>query len=488
MNTDMPMQSSWTDSNGVVHTGVITVTNPTADNEKKKLKSQAGEMQKYVTELEKYLNGKPKAKKIQEVYEQLVIVTEKGTNLDDKEQKRWDGLKKALDDSEELYKLLYPKKNDRTGAHYNSRELDGVAVNATQKAALEALRLDEFEDVAYGDKNGGNGKNESSASSKDSDKGIWKALNSAYKVLDKLNQMVVPKDTTEAENIRSNVKKAMNDNYRELSNAIKSKEKLDQAKKDDEIENTQLMPFIQPFTDPDVRGEAIFAMITAALVDFFSWLIAVALVNKKKSILYFKKVVDLRANREEMLEDCLMYICLNVMEEKQQDNAENMSWSQIQNYVAHKINEVMKAFMRHIHFLYFSDELNAFGYISESDIETFSEDEKNLFYTLNNVALIHPCHYSEISKIINADFDEYSAGSKEPMANKELVKKYQEIFEPDKIYYLVSKNLHVWFCENFSELLQSSLLFVASDAETENISVGNAEGTNTNADGGELNV
>jgi len=95
-----------------------------------------------------------------------------------------------------------------------------------------------------------------------------------------------------------------------------------------------------------------------------------------------------------------------------------------------------------------------------------NEDEKRLFYTLSNVALISPCYRSEIIETIHKDFDEFEKGTDKPKAHKPLIDSYESIFEEGKVYYLISKNLHLWICENFSELLQSTMLLDIDPQDT----------------------
>jgi hypothetical protein len=297
-----------------------------------------------------------------------------------------------------------------------------------------------------------------------------------------INQIVVSKEVIVAEEIRIVLTQTIDNNYSELTPLLTEdrSERLKEAKENASIENTQIMPFTLPFNDGDVRGEAVFAFGVALIVDVLSALIAWALIRRRESSLYYKTIGEYKRSREEMLEDCLVYISLGTIQENQSNNTGvKLSKGEIENEVIEIINKTMKSFMAKIKPLYLPGELNAFGYID--DISGFDENEKLLFYTLNNAVLIHPCHKDEIIKVIRKDFDMHENSKDEGTVNDNkdsatgIVAGYESKFEDGNIYYLVSKNLHVWFCENFSELLQNEMLFsvkyeddisVVSESET----------------------
>jgi hypothetical protein len=66
-------------------------------------------------------------------------------------------------------------------------------------------------------------------------------------------------------------------------------------------------------------------------------------------------VGDLRPYREEMMEDCLMYICLNHLSEKRGEDDEYRL-------------KYMRSFVKKMHYLYLWGELNAFAYFDPEDV------------------------------------------------------------------------------------------------------------------------
>ncbi len=455
INTQRYMQNSYTDENGNLISYTSSVTDIDAQNKKVELVTQAEELKSNLDNLEDYIKAATKASDIYKSSENIIQNSLEAASEEDKNT--WNSYVNALYDCYKLYEKLYPDAKEgenEAKTYYESMKIDEEMNIVKNKKEIENLKLETFEKEILGnDTEITESENYTFADILD------KVLNSEVSLIDTFNKMVVSKNATEAQEIHNNINEKINDNYTKLFNRINdsNKKHLKSAKEDAIIENPQIMPFTEPFKNKEIIGETIFSLIIAILVDGLSLLIAFALINKQKSILYFEKVVDLRATREEMLEDCLMYICLNDIQNNPTSSLKTDSRAKIQDYVSKKINDVMRDFMAKIHQIYLSDELNSFGYISEDDIKKFNEDEKRLFYTLNNAALVHPCHGSEIIKIINADFDENTTN--EPQANQELINKYNNVFSDDKIFYIVSKNLHFWFCENFSELLQNSMFF-----------------------------
>lgn len=449
------MQNSYVDENGNLISYSSSVTDIDAKNKQTELTAQAKALENNLNNLKDYIDTDTKSIDIYKASENIIQNSMEAASEEDKNI--WNSYTRALYDCYKLYEELYPDAEDRDNEakiYYDSMKIDEESNIVKNKKEIENLKLETFEKEILGN-NAETTKDEKYTFSNMIDK----VINGEVGLIDALNKTVVSKNATDAHEIHNNINEKINDNYTKLLNRIsdKDKQRLKLARENAIVENPQIMPFVEPFQNNEIIGESIFSLIIAVLVDGLSLLIAFALINKQKSILYFEKVIDLRATREEMLEDCLMYICLNDIQNNPSSSLETDSRAKIQDYVSKKINDVMRDFMAKIHQVYLSDELNSFGYFSEDDVTNFDEDEMRLFYTLNNAALVHPCHGSEIIKIINADFDEYTKN--EPQANQKLINKYNTIFGDDKIFYIVSKNLHFWFCENFSELLQSSMFF-----------------------------
>lgn len=472
IDTKRYVQNTYTDRNGNLISYTTSVTDIDAQNKLAELTAQTDELEINFDNLKSYIETNTKASDIYKVSENIIQNSLESASAENKNI--WNSYIGALYDCYKLYEELYPNAKESTNeakTYYESMKIDEEINIVKNKKEIEDLKLETFEKEILGnDTEIAESENYTFTDLLD------KVLSSEVSLIDTFNKMVVSENATNAHEIHNKINEKINDNYTKLFNRIgaSNKQHLKSAREDAIIENPQIMPFTEPFKNIEIIGETIFSLIIAILVDGLSLLIAFALINKQKSILYFEKVVDLRATREEMLEDCLMYICLNDIQNNPTSSLKTDSRAKIQDYVSKKINDVMRDFMAKIHQIYLSDELNSFGYISEDDIKNFNEDEKRLFYTLNNAALVHPCHGSEIIKIINADFDENTTN--EPQANQNLINKYNSVFSDDKIFYIVSKNLHFWFCENFSELLQNSMFFkTAEDGLGENLTPQNGQ-------------
>jgi len=483
--------TSWIDENGNVRYGTRTVDVADANNTNNELNTAIILIEPKVSDLTAYLDGTIQANDVFSAYNAIINNKAKLDSSTDSDVAVLTAFMDALDTSKSIYQNLSMQVN---GDIYDAgiisvdkiiADLDiykFIADRDTRDKLYELVPQDY--EILIATLSESDEKPLGSASPKNFLQSIMRFGNEA---ISSMNEVVVSKDTVRTEEIRNLLNKTVANNYNELNPllSIEQSRSLTAAMNAAEIENTQLMPFMAPFRSSDnsteepaeeptimaantntgVRGEAIFSFAIAFMVDFFSVLIAWTLINKQKSILYYKRVGDLRANREEMLEDCLMYICLNSIQANQQANQDSMTRAEIQNLVVQKINEVMRDFIQLVIPVYLSDELNTFGYITEEALSELSPDGKRIFYTLSNAALIHPSHSSELMKIINAEFDEFkiTADGGEQKAHEGIVKKYEGIFQSDHIYYLVSKNFHVWFCENFAELLQSSLLFTVAE-------------------------
>lgn len=273
--------------------------------------------------------------------------------------------------------------------------------------------------------------------------------------------------TTEVggEEIRAKVEKTIESNFESLKNKLGDKNKeLETAYNNVDLPNTQILPFFLPFHDKKVKiiGAMAFSILIAAIVDGFALMFSIALLNRRDSSLYYNNVDDFKRLREEIMEDCMMYNCLNNLTPNliQKDKDEN----EINSIVAKNLNELMGGFMNKVHRCYFPTSFNSYGYICDDDLNGFNEAETNIFISLNNISMIKPFHRDELIAVLNHDFgkiDEDDVISEH--ASEALIKKYEEEFKDDEVYYMVSKSVHVWFCDNFSELLENNLFFNFDD-------------------------
>lgn len=414
----------------------------------------------YKKALKKYISGdkKLKLKNVQAAYNSIISNISNNDVLE-KSQKIYNRFQTAIRKVKKLYKILHPKSKQFTLDKY-----DLELTNVKSKNEIEGKKPILYEVI----------KNEPEASYTDDKKAEKAETNGRF--IKSINTLVVPENLVRAEDTRNNIISYVKGNYKEIDEILD----IDKKSKDNEfntlkhdyknayenasnIESTQVSALKSPFVNPNNLGKALFSFVVAVIVDGLSVLLAFALIQKKKSSLYYDDISKYRANREEMVEECFMYICLNNIKEKDADSTISYSESEISHRVAKEMNEIMEAFLKKVRYYYFPDEFNAFGYITEEDIGEFSYEEMRLFITFCNIAMIQAFNQKEIIELINNEFDEKDNKSNDPQANDSLLNKYRTTFGKDGIYYIVSKSLHAWVCENFAELLQNTLLFFDYD-------------------------
>jgi hypothetical protein len=269
---------------------------------------------------------------------------------------------------------------------------------------------------------------------------IFKNIGSLF---ESLNTFLVSDELTRAAEINQKLEDATMSNYNELKSLL-GFDSNSNLLKYTEYQNSQVLPFTLPFEGKPYAGEAVFSIVIALLVDVLSCFIAWVLIEKPKSILYYKNIKDARRNREERLENCLTYLCF-----KKISQANDLKEGEIvDTKVFNTLNGILNGFFAKLDYIYTTDSLNSFAYLSPQKVAKFDPDERLLFETLNNVALLHPVSKNELQKILE---EEFSINNDNKFAEKLL-----ESLNDNGIYYLVSKNFHVWFCENLSELIQNS--------------------------------
>lgn len=272
---------------------------------------------------------------------------------------------------------------------------------------------------------------------------------------------LLPSTEADSESVRKKVNDTMKNNYDVLDSKLNDengKDTLNEKYKKTRIPHIQFFPFVLPFrnTTTETLTTAMFSMIVAIIVDGFALMFSIALLSKRNSSLYYNNVDDFKQLREEIMEDCLMYNCLNELNglEKVFDINE------VNSVVAGNLNQMMNGFMKKVHQCYFPTSFNSYGYICDKDLENFNNCERNIFISLNNISMIKPFHRDELVTVLNHDF--CKVDNDDVLSNKasaELIKKYNSLFKDNEVYYMVSKSVHVWFCDNFSELLENNIIF-----------------------------
>lgn len=309
---------------------------------------------------------------------------------------------------------------------------------------------------------------------------VSNAIGKIKEFADKGNGLIISNDLIKAEQIKIKINDEINNSYslliENISNDTVANDLIEMRNKC-LIVNTQALPFYLPFNEIDTYlSEAIISTIIAVFTDSIALLFSIALLPRRKSSLYFDKVEKMLKIKEEMIEDCLMYICMDKISKDYPNKGLNMnSFDKVADLVAETINDVMKSFMYKVKLCYIPSQLNAYGYLDDDTINTLDEYQKSIFVTLCNISMIQAFHRDELLMILHDDFN-ISKNPDEIKANTALIEKYERQFAEDKIYYIVSRNIHVWFYDNFSELLESS---ISPDAS--NTAIQSQSGTVPNA-------
>lgn len=345
-----------------------------------------------------------------------------------------------------LYKLIY---NDKKSDEKIMKSLNAKKIVSNKEERDKLLLSDYSELISVDD------SNSTITNSKNSKKTTLKTS------LERFASYLLPMTEINCEPIRKTINDTVEDNYFSLKNKLdeNDNEKLTSAYSAAIIPNTQFLPFILPFTaqenKSEIIGTTIFSALLAIAVDGLALMFSIALLNRRDSSLYYNNVDDFKRLREEIMEDCLMYNCLNSI-----DDLNEIDVNEVNSIIANELNDVMGGFMEKVKQCYFPTSFNSYGYICDDDLNSFNNAEKNIFISLNNISMIKPFHIDELIAVLNNDFSQVDSNNNiSEKASQTLISKYEEIFEDDKVYYMVSKSVHVWFCDNFSELLENNKIF-----------------------------
>ncbi len=453
------------DNWGNTYVELIPIEKEDLKTKKETLKENIDLLSGYFEDTNHFLDS-IKISDVQKAYEKLTSNPQSYKDENNSDKKIYTSFQKAINAAKQINKAL----NNQT------EDISKLELSALEEYSEKNKEYNEFR-LPYDI----NSENPNKDNSNEPDKKETETTTPNYSQIIKdnnvfsvLNRIVVPEDMIEAETTRNKIINKVKKNYKDIieydEQILNSELANDDLKKYIDnynseyekainIESPQVMALTNSFSNPHTIGKAIFSLSIALIVDGLSVLISFALLIKKKSVLYYDDISKYRANREEMVEECFMYICLNDIKKNPPSNKTTTSETQITSTVANKMNDVMGAFLLKIHYCYFPDEFNAFGYISKDDYEKFSDEEKRLFVTFCNISMIQAFHQKEIIDLINHEFDENEKQTNTPKANDELVDTYRNLFPQNQIYYIVSKSLHVWTCENFSELLQNTMMF-----------------------------
>ncbi len=442
---------TWVDENNIVRYGTKQVPLEEASNVKVENDKQIANIEYYKNKVAEFLSTEISADDVLSAVTFIIEDPDKLDSSSDKDKKIYNQFITAIDNLNQLSQILSGEQDSNGNTVVYAIEIEEAINHAQKREKLHELRLPEYEALIS------NSVNKGAADSEGIESKLFSAMSSFF---ENLNEFVVSDELMRAEEIREILAKTSENSYAKLHFLLSqdNQVKLEQSKGYLLYENTQIMPFTLPFNqEKGLAGEAFFSFAVALLVDLLSLLISWALIVKSKSILYYNNLGEVRKNREERIENCLMYICLSGMP------ADLTNSDQIREYVVTTVNGALGNLLDKVKYIYVPDELNSFAYLSFSDISKDDRNEKLLFQALNNAALLYPFHKSELSAVLQKEF----GGSKNDDANKTkaLLDKYSSVFKDDEVYYLVSKNFHSWFCENLSELLQNSKTFTQDNTD-----------------------
>jgi len=348
--TTKVLQNAWVDNEGNQHANPVTVDDPDKLLEIAKLNGEIKRLEGPKAWLENYVITFD-AKTIEEEGKKVI-----------ESNKESIAANKIIDD----FNAALGKLSDLDGSQETKNLIS--LLNVYRASNLAQHELPDFDVMMKSEK----GKEAAPKS------WIEKTLDWIDRTMGSLNQLIVSKDLTKAEDIREAMNSAMKESFDQLPDDIARNVKA--IYEQSQAENPQIMPFTS-LKNPKHRGTAIFSLLIALSVDLLSVFIAFALLNKHRSILYFRKVGDLRPHREEMMEDCLLYICLSRLsgseakeggtEMKDGKFSRYVRKSEIMDSVVHILNESMRSFVEKMHYLYLWGELNAFAYFTPEDIRSF---------------------------------------------------------------------------------------------------------------------
>ena len=434
---------SWTDENGVVHYGTKVVPIGEASNSIVANEQRVSLLNTYKTKVSGFLTQYPSVDTVLTAVNAILQSPDKLNSSVDSDKDVYNAFTATVTDLNQLNGALSEGEGGTSAVTFDM-DIEKAIENARNRQALEALRLDEYDVLMEKER-------ESQKLETEVDENTaWLAKVSGF--FESLNQFVVSKELTQAEAIRDILVKTSEKNYTDLYPLLSgaNQEELVAAKGYTAYENTQVMPFTAPFDrERKLLGEALFSFIIAFLVDGLSLLISWAMLSRKKSALSSNLTKSNRKDREEMVEDCLVYLCLEGMP------GGLSSVEQIREFTLGRVSGILQGFWDKFRYVYIPDGLNAFAYLSLKEFSAENKEEWILFQTLSNAGLLRPFHKAELEVILRKEFEEQKK-SLNAESVKSLMESYLSQFREDEVYYLVSKNLHVWFCENGADVLQKA--------------------------------
>lgn len=259
-----------------------------------------------------------------------------------------------------------------------------------------------------------------------------------------------PSELTESGIVREQLRKIVEKKYLNLSANLSNKNKadLDEAYKKFNIPSQQELA-IKYITNTDTQYDALFSLGIAVLTDGISLLIAWALTNRRRSILYASSISEVTRNKEETLEDFYTYICFNKLYDDTQfkENLKNGNFAEMERSIIHSIHKPLNELVDSIIFCDFMPELNKCGYITYEFINSSSEissstDRKLIFAALRDIGMLMPASIKETNQLVVPELTPISFPS-----------------DTTKIL-LVNKNFIQWYTENFAELLMNSTAII----------------------------
>ncbi len=283
-------------------------------------------------------------------------------------------------------------------------------------------------------------------------------------------RILFPSELQYAERIRTALNEEMDNIFGQLPGEVQNdpNHELNKLYRTNHLPSSQLYPFKYLFSPNHSNwGISLLALGLAAVIDLFSFLLSLSLVKRRDSVLYASHHKENIKNREELLEDCYTYICVQqIFGKKGKHQKIVCKTADIYPYVAETIENTMRGFLEKFHFAYLPKEIDSFGYLSGEEVEAFDFSHKNLFQTLRLIQLIHSITPSELTSLLESDFYNLLSSSDRRAAAEKgqstLPKDYLKQFPDKDVIFLADNRLLMWFNESFSSLLQTAIPNIVS--------------------------
>lgn len=446
--------------------GIIYILNTERSNHNKQIDSKINKIDKYKNNISEFITTHT-AKDIFDTISAFI----KDPNSSEDNKKIYMAFSNIVKDLDNWNKLL--DEETQYSKSFSVEKIMDMHDNSNGADTLKELKIETENE--NGTKNANNPTNKGTNTTQKSevkksteDSILMTLFKKGIKWLKDKAKAITPKELASAEEKRLEMQKTIDNNYSKLRPLLstENQKKLDTAKNCATLENTQILAFTLPFKEPkDYLGKAIFSFLVAAIIDILSLLISGCLILKNDSVLYRENIKNLVRHKEEMIENCFTFLISRELINQTQ----TLDKKCYKKFIIDYMNTLIQTFLNIVHRIYVPSSLNAFGYIDTDELNNNGtqgttnikqKDIEELIETFRNASLLTPISGYELKQILKNKFSHNEINSKEGEFNSKIS---LNALKDDKIYYLVSKNLHLWICENFSELYMNYIANLEND-------------------------